>query len=105
MGELKASNSSKGDMVTVVSTNPSGDQPNLIFFFFFFGYLIPCELRWELPVEQIILVQAETFVDQSVLRGRGGRRRRVRGQAADREARRGGAAGQEACTRRRARGG
>lgn len=42
----------------------------------FSSYLIPCELRWELPVEQIILEQAETFVDQSVLRGRGGRRGR-----------------------------
>lgn len=44
----------------------------------FHRYLIPCELRWELPVEQIILVQAETFVDQSVLRGRGGGRRGMR---------------------------
>lgn len=34
------------------------------------SYLIPRELRWELPVEQIILLQAETFVDQSVLRER-----------------------------------
>lgn len=40
----------------------------------FHGYLIPCELRRELPVEQILLLRAETFVDQSVLRGRGGRR-------------------------------
>ena len=34
------------------------------------NYLIPLELRRELPVEQIVLVQAETFVDQSVLRRR-----------------------------------
>lgn len=34
-------------------------------------YLIPCELCGELPVEQIVLVQAETFVDQRVLRGKG----------------------------------
>lgn len=34
-----------------------------------FGYLLPCELCRELPVEQIVLVQAETLVDQSILRG------------------------------------
>lgn len=36
------------------------------------SYLVPCKLRWELPEEQIILVQAETFVDQSILRGGAG---------------------------------
>lgn len=40
----------------------------------FHNYLIPCELPWKLPVEQTILVQVETFVDQKVLRGKGGRR-------------------------------
>lgn len=40
-------------------------------------YLFPCELRWQLPVQRIILVQAETFVDQIVLRGRGGRKGRT----------------------------
>lgn len=48
-------------MVPVTSTNPPGETCS---------YLIPCELRWELPVEQIILLRAETFVDQSGLRGR-----------------------------------
>lgn len=38
------------------------------------SYLVPCVLCWELPVEQVVRVQAETFVDQSVLRGTGGRR-------------------------------
>lgn len=114
MGERKDSNCSKGDMVSVISTNPSGDHPTQLFLFFF-SYLIPCQLRWELPVEQVILVQAETFVDQSVLREtRGGRRRRrVRRRAADGEARRrvragGGDRGgvhEEACTWRRAQGG
>lgn len=40
----------------------------------FHNYLIPRELPRKLPEEQIILVQAETFVDQKVLRGKGGRR-------------------------------
>lgn len=44
----------------------------------FHCYLIPSELSWELPVEQIILVQTEILVDQSVLREREGGRGRQR---------------------------
>lgn len=36
------------------------------------SYLIPRELCRELPVEEAVLVQAETFVDQSKLRGDAG---------------------------------
>ena len=44
-------------------------------------YLIPYELLWELPVERVIRVQAETFVEQSVL---GQRKESMREQARDR---------------------
>lgn len=45
-------------------------------------YLIPFELLWELPVERVIRVQAETFVEQSVLGQR--RKESMREQARDR---------------------
>ena len=37
------------------------------------SYLIPRELCRELPKEEVVLVQAETFVDQSKLRGDAGK--------------------------------
>lgn len=55
--------------------------------FFVFFYLIPSELFWELPVEHIILMQAEAFVDQSILRGE--RRRGKRGMREKRQGDRG----------------
>lgn len=36
------------------------------------SYLVPRELCRELPVEEVVLVRAETFVDQSKLRGDAG---------------------------------
>lgn len=36
------------------------------------SYLFPRELCRELPVEEVVRVQAETFVDQSKLRGEPG---------------------------------
>lgn len=79
---LQRTDAERGGGITldwsVTGTQPSGDPCTANFALC--SYLLPCELRWELPVEQIILLRAETFVDQSELRGRGERRRRVRGR-------------------------